>query len=183
MPKGDGDKNAKFKARQGLIKDVDPGELAALAGEVAHKAWQNVSIMKAHQHKNYISHNGPDANVPFSWLSIRQKQRAMSDWMLAISATHAMRCAYAEAALQDPMTHMKIVVSLMPKELEVQVNGQVGIVVLPAKMGSTKQWVEVATGEKEVKGEILDAESVTAAETWRRMQEGGADGGDLQPTP
>ena len=171
MAQDNTDKVAKYRARKALMEDVDPEELAATAGQVAHEAWKQVKIMKAHQHKNFIRAPGCGDAVPFGWLNVRQKQRAMSDWMLSMSATSAMREAYAKAALLDPIAHMKIVVSLMPKELEVQVSGNVGIVVLPAKVGSTQEWVDMATG-KEPKGEILDAEAVSAADTWRKLQEG-----------
>lgn len=136
-------------------------------GKIADVAWMDSRMA------NLIIKNGEGRGHPASWASCnaRDKQRAVVDFVGSVFISHEFRKRFVKAALEDPLTVAKLYFSTLPKDVEVSVNQQVGIVILPGKAGSVADWMEMAKGEKVIDGEVVGSEGQNAAETWKKILE------------
>ena len=135
--------------------------------KIADVAWMESRMA------NCIIRNGEGRGHPSSWASCnaRTKQRAVVDFVGSVFVSHEFRKRFVKAALEDPLTVAKLYFSTLPKDVEVSVNQQVGIVILPGKAGSVADWMEMAKGEKVIDGEVIGQEGQDAAETWKKILE------------
>jgi len=88
-------------------------------------------------------------------LTLRQKQAAGAEYLAAMVGHPEFRKKLAQAALQDPMTLLKIASSERPKEIHLEAEIQHNVVVVPTQL-SAEDWEDkIKTIEN---GKVQDAE-------------------------
>lgn len=88
-------------------------------------------------------------------LTLRQKQAAGAEYLAAMVGHPEYRKRLAQAALQDPMTLLKIASSERPKEIHLEAEIQHNVVVVPTQL-SAEDWEDkIKTIEN---GKVQDAE-------------------------
>lgn len=109
-------------------------------------------------------------------MSTHQKMKVAQDFLVTAFMTPEIGVRFIEACMQDPIAMAKLTMSIMPKELHVDVEHKSGVVMLPMKAESVEAWL--ATVEKSGKGEdgreIID---VTPDAFWSDKI-GGSDGSE-----
>lgn len=157
--------SVRDKVRQELIGSIDVEDLDGIADEIARAAWGKARSIQ--QIAKGMS-NMPRDMDEFKKLSTSKKQKALTDWLLVIATDYRFQRQYIKGALMDPFTHMKLVASQMPKQVEVTTDNHMSVVLLPAKSGSVDEWMKMVNGGA-VEGEVLlDQRSLDAAAYWQQ---------------
>ena len=150
-------------------------EMVSAAGELIQKAYLNDrSTWKlwfdtrrearvASKHINSVSKD--EEGLPkFNDLTTHQKMKIAQDFMITAFMSPEIGVRFLEAGKQDPIAFAKLALSLMPKELHVDVQQQTGVVLLPMKAESLEAWTQMVEGHNR-KEEIKD---VTPEEFWEK---------------
>lgn len=165
-PSGSEDpKAAMMRERRELINEVDP-----VALKITHRAWNqsraNTFIKK--------DKSGAEFEVQWKALTLRDKQKASVDWLGGVVMSPEMQYALVKDAMADPQIRLslyKMHYSMMPKEIDISTSAEVGVVILPGKVGNVAQWMEMAKGVKDIDGEVVGEVGADAAQTWKNILE------------
>ncbi len=164
--------------RLDLIKDIpepDPAIFEAEPDEshinIASVAWREARIANAILNRGEWRKPG-EKTEPWYRLGTKTKQKAIMDFFGGVLTSQNVRAALVKAIEERPLDALKIFVSTIPKDVEINLNqNQTAIVILPGKAGSVDSWMKMATGEKAIDGEVLGEKGADAAQTWKNILE------------
>ena len=177
MPKKkDSEAGVRYRQdRLDLIADVaepvlEP-EVDAHHVDVARTCWREARIANAILDRGERKQAGEKLE---SWerLGTKSKQKAIMDFFAGVMTSEDVRASLVKAIEERPLDALKIYVSTIPKDVEVNINqNQTAIVILPGKAGSVANWMEMANGTKAIDGEVLGEKGADAAQTWKTIME------------
>lgn len=159
----DGKRNAeeKQKERKELLSDVRLDELA-------HRIWKQSQVAQRRLNQRTMVYQSNGIAKEYGALNARDRAKVAADFISNVTGIQEYRKAYIQWAVENPGQHMKLQVAIMPKEIEVDVNANMGVIVLPAKMGSVREWEQAAIGNT-VDGEVT--ETASPKEVWDNILE------------
>ena len=177
MPKKkDSEAGVRYRQdRLDLLQDVDKpqveGEVSDKHLQVAKTCWREARIANAILDRGERKEPGQKVD---SWekLGTKSKQKAIMDFFAGVMTSEDVRASLVKAIEERPLDALKIYVSTIPKDVEVNINqNQTAIVILPGKAGSVANWMEMANGTKAIDGEVLGEKGADAAQTWKTIME------------
>lgn len=132
---------ARFKARQELIEDIDDQRLE----EISNGAWYGARTAALVAAKK--SHYGE--------LGLRDKQKVVGSYLYGLLNSKELRDRVTEWALENPGDAMKMIVNTLPKEVDVTTTHEGSIVLVPARMGNVQQWLDAA-GPQTIDADVIE---------------------------
>ena len=100
------------------------------------------------------------------------KMKVAQDWLTTAFMHPELRRAFLRKAFEDPIAVAKLVVAMMPKELNVEVSQQQGVVLVPMRMESIDDWEK-----KVLSGELMgDLSEKPRVGSWDDIVAEGGDG-------
>ena len=155
------------KQRLDLIKDIPEERFQAISKVAWHEARVANAILKRGEWRK-----PGEKTETWERLGTRTKQKAVMDFYAGILTSEEFRTAMVKEAIARPIDAMKIYVSTIPKDVEVNVNqNQMAVIVLPGKAGGVAQWMDMVNGSKAIDGEVVGEAGASAAETWKNILE------------
>jgi hypothetical protein len=108
-------------------------------------------------------------------LTTHQKMKVLQDYWTTAFLQQPMRVRFLQAALEDPIGVAKIVASMMPKELNVEVTKKEGVILVPMRMDNVEDWERMAM--RELGGPVIEGEAVETsnADEWESLVYGAND--------
>lgn len=97
-------------------------------------------------------------------MTAHQKMKVVQDFWATAFLQPEVRRAFLMKAIEEPMQFAKIMASIMPKELNVEVVRKEGVILLPMRMDSVEEWEQAAL--KTIHGEVIDATPVDTENTF-----------------
>ena len=118
-------------------------------------------VAHAQFHKNDAAHVGPDS---VRNMTSHQKMKVVQDYWATAFLHPTMRRRFLAKAAEEPVQFARIMASVMPKELNVDVTQQKGVLLVPMRMESMEEWEKRAI-------ETINGETVQPPETPTRAEE------------
>jgi hypothetical protein len=108
----------------------------------------------------------PDGTPDWSCMTTHQKMKVAQDFLTGVFLSPEVGVRFIQQAMEDPMAAAKLVTSIMPKELNIEVENKTGVIMVPMREESFDQWIgRVNNQAKTVRQEaqnwddILDADA------------------------
>lgn len=159
--------NQREKNQQALLKQAVNGDFQKIAADV----WEASLVARANLSPVAEKAVRKDGTLSFTKMNYKDQLRVTANVLVNLMAQPTYLEALAEWAHREPGQLAKMVVGMMPKEVEIDINQNIGIVVLPAKAGSVSDWMDMVNGTKVIDAEAIGTEGVSAAEIWKKTLE------------
>ena len=154
------------RQRLDLISDIPEDAFHGISEE----AWRDARVANSILLKNQDRTMGAKGST-WDKLNTRQKQKAHMDFFAGVMKTPEYREALVKEMIARPLEVLKIYVSTIPKEVEMNINQQTAVVILPGKAGNVEEWMKMAKGHKDIDGEVVGELGADAAQTWKNILE------------
>ena len=127
----------KRRSRREQINTVDGPSMVdkfdvVTVNNISKRAWGGALGLRQAQEKI--------TRAKWGALNHREKIKAVTSFLMGIVESQEFQFECAKWALGNPGDVMKMIVALAPKEAEVTVTHEGGVVLLPAKMASIEEW-------------------------------------------
>lgn len=104
------------------------------------------------------------------------KMKIALDWISTAFLHPVFRKRLLMAALEDPLAFARIMAALMPKDINVQVTKQQGVILVPMRMENVEDWEAKAIAEMSG-GETIEMEAQEPrVGSWEEIVAGGGQG-------
>ena len=152
------------RQRMELISEI-PEETFQKISEVA---WDGARVANAILRRGERRESGSKMET-WERLNTRTKQKAVLDFFSGVMTSNLFRESVTKMMIEKPLEALKIYVSTIPKEVEMNINQQTAVVILPGKAGNVAEWMQMAKGHKDIDGEVVGELGADAAQTWKNI--------------
>ena len=159
-----GRKRKRTKERMDLIHEaadlmpmglVTTGEACDLAQDIVKRVRKECAVAKAQFQKKGHQFDGPDST---RMMTTHQKMKIALDFFATTWAQPEIQEKFVERVLEkdNVIQFAKLMASMMPKELNVEVTQQKGVILVPMRLDDPDEWEKQA--QKQIDSHIIEAE-------------------------
>lgn len=131
------------KDRMELLEDIDLHIIA----RISEKAWREARSAQAKLKRLPIDR---ESGEPAMYrLDVRSKQKILLDYLLNLSQSPESQRGMTQWALENPGDFMKLMGSMMPKEISVSGEIVHGVMIVPSREKDLAGWMERMEEQKE----------------------------------
>jgi hypothetical protein len=146
------------KDRVALLKDnpllPTPEEIRALDREIMREC------TVANKHARLLTQEMADGDEKsIGQLSSHSKMKLQQDFFVTAFMHPVMRRRFLEKCYEDPVALAKLSAAMMPKELNVEINQNQGVILVPMRMENVDEWEKKAIASLS-DGDTIEGESL-----------------------
>lgn len=130
-------------------------EMIAAAGDLiqASGGRNAEELYRAIRHQCKVAtknmHKGATADHNWGTMTTHQKMKVAQDFLVSAFMSPEIGVPFLQACILDPIAGAKLAISIMPKELHVDVQQQTGVVMVPMKADSLEAWMDTVSNHQQ----------------------------------
>lgn len=145
-----------------LLQDADVDDVVMSQDELKamdHEIFGACRV--ANKYANQIVKDRIHGTINSGGVDSHSKMKIAQDYLTTAFLHPVLRQAFLKAAIKNPIGAAKLVVAMMPKDINVEVTQQQGVILVPMRMENVEDW------EKKVIQELSNGTTIEGEQTPR----------------